>query len=109
MQGKGHMVAGKFWEEFRILSVSGYPEEILRSKSTVTEKSDRKMKYTERGITQSLELYLVTINVSKLARFIQQLCAHTHVHAGSPHQHALHAKNRHQVYSTLHVYNTLSS
>lgn len=38
MQGKGHMVAGKFWEEFRILSVSGYPEEILRSKSTVTEK-----------------------------------------------------------------------
>lgn len=40
MQGKRHMVAGKFWEEFRILSVSGYPKEILRSKtkSTVTEK-----------------------------------------------------------------------
>lgn len=40
LQGKRHMVAGKFWEEFRILSVSGYPKEILRSKtkSTVTEK-----------------------------------------------------------------------
>lgn len=40
MQGKRHMGAGKFWEEFRILSVSGYPKEILRSKtkSTVTEK-----------------------------------------------------------------------